>query len=77
MACKNMRFRPGTRRSDEVVPVGLRETVCLVRERNPDRYATVMRARGVELDDIDVEPGCRHNHDASWKRCPLFVTERG
>jgi hypothetical protein len=70
MSCRNMHLTPTSRRCDELVPIGLRQTVCAIRKAHPDRYAALLRAEGVAVEEDDVE--CPHNLDASWADCPLY-----
>lgn len=54
----------------EWLPMGLRETVCLLRRSDPQKYRAVLRERGVELEPDDLH--CLHNADATWVECPLY-----
>ncbi len=55
----------------EWVPMGLRETVCVLRKSDPPKYRQLLRQQGIEIEEGDLE--CRHNLDASWADCPLSV----
>jgi hypothetical protein len=51
--------------------MGLRDTVCLLRKSDPEKYRALLADQGIEVEQGDLQ--CRHSLDVNWEQCPFFV----
>ena len=71
MACRHIRFEGDPGRECEWIPMGLRESRCLLRSSNPRKWTEELARLGFEVDEADLS--CLHNLTARWTECPLYV----
>lgn len=69
MTCRFLFFSPPTP-MNEWVPMALRDTTCLRRSTDPERWNAELRKFGFDVADDDCE--CVQNNDSSWDDCPFY-----
>lgn len=70
MACRYIRFEQDPRPEGEWVPMALRDTRCLLRSSDPERWTAELIRHGIEVEPCNTS--CLHNLTATWDSCPLF-----
>ncbi len=71
MICRHFYLQDPDNEAGEWTPPALRETVCLLRKSNPEKWNMKLAAEGVIIEKDDI--CCLRNTDGNWKECPLYV----
>jgi len=75
MTCAHFTFLPPETPAGQWTPPALRDTECLLRKSNPEKWTETLISMGIEASMDDCS--CLRNLDGDWEQCPLFVPRGG